>query len=183
MVVAEVIAYRFNLRALGFPPENYGNIKSKSLVVSRRAAAVDTGKYKQGWRTVLAGDYLTVFNAIRYAEPVELGSKVHTKHRHKIRNALSLIGLNSGVLDLGGGVKVAFSNKGGKIVPGGSTKENKNSLGGALKELINTYKFPLRRKKTIPTAKLFSKVFLLAALAARQKKEEQVTDEEEITKQ
>jgi hypothetical protein len=104
-----MISYRFNLLSLGFPESSYKEVLARSEILAKGASAVDTGAYRKGWKSRLSGDFLFVSNNVRYAAPVELGSIVHKRHKYKVRDALSTLGLKSGVVDLGQGVKAPFS--------------------------------------------------------------------------
>lgn len=103
-----MLTYRFNL-AGKFSPEDYDKIAKRALAAARGASAVDTGAYRRSWRTRIVGDFLLVSSSLRYAAPVELGSVVHKKHRHKIRNALARVGLGTGTVSTGAGTSTTFS--------------------------------------------------------------------------
>ena len=91
-----LFTYRFNLKELGYQEDQYKEVSSKALSLSRGASAVDTGLFRKGWHTSLNGDILSVSNPVRYAAFVELGSVVHKKHKHRIKKALAKLGLTKG---------------------------------------------------------------------------------------
>jgi len=172
-----MITYRYNL-AGKFAPEEYDKIASKALKVAKGASAVDTGAYRKSWRVRLSGDYLLVSNSLRYAAPVELGSVVHKKHKHKIRNALSRMGLNTGSVSLGAGTSTAISTQTTNRVVSTSTRPTRPSTppitpaeASAPALLLNRYRQATRRpsasprQPTIPKSQLFNRSFLLGALA------------------
>ncbi len=98
-----MFTYKYNLRALGYPEEDYEKIAKKALSLARGASAVDTGRFKNGWTTKVQGDILLVQNAVRYAPYVELGSIVYRFHRYRIRRALATLGLTQGTENFGTG--------------------------------------------------------------------------------
>jgi len=103
-----MLTYRYNLSGI-FSPEDYDKIAKKALAAAKGASAIDTGAYRRSWRVQVTGDFLLVSSSLRYAAPVELGSSVHKVHKHKIRNALAKIGLDTGTVSLGAGKSNTFS--------------------------------------------------------------------------
>ena len=120
-----MFTYKYNLRALGYPEEDYDKITKKALALARGASAVDTGKFKDGWTTKVQGDILLVQNGVRYAPYVELGSIVYKFHRYRIRKALASLGLTQGTENFGTG-EISFGE--GATGTGGNQSE---SSGGA----------------------------------------------------
>ena len=188
-----MITYRYNL-AGKFATEEYDKIASKALKVAKGASAVDTGAYRKSWRVRLSGDYLLVSNSLRYAAPVELGSVVHKKHKHKIRNALSRMGLNTGSVSLGAGTSTAISTQTTNRVVSTSTRPTRPSTPpitpaevSAPALLLNRYRQATRRpsdslrQPTISKSQLFNRSFLLGALATATllREEPEETEEED----
>ena len=116
-----MFTYKYNLRALGYPEEDYDKIAKKALSLARGASAIDTGRFKNGWTTKVQGDILLVQNGVRYAPYVELGSIVYRFHRYRIRRALATLGLTQGTENFGTGEK-GFS-AGGKPPSSKETRE------------------------------------------------------------
>lgn len=158
-----MIQYRYNL--LGrFPEKDYKKIADRALAAAQRASAIDTGAYRRSWRVRLVGDFLIVSNNLRYAAPVELGSVVHKTHKHKIRNALSRIGLKTGTMSLGQGADAPISTA-AQGTPKATSTPTIPSL--TLQEIRspalirNRFNLP-----TIPKPQRQNRAALLAALAA-----------------
>jgi hypothetical protein len=184
-----MLTYRYNLIGK-FSPEEYDKIASKALKTARGASAVDTGTYRRSWKVRITGDFLFVSNSLRYAAPVELGSIVHKKHKHRIRNALAFLG--SGSVSLGAGTSTGFTS--GKAPSVGSKATTASKVVPlTLAELrspallLNRFKPPVFARPKIPSgqptvtkAQLFNRDYLLAALAAALLlKEKEVEEEEE----
>jgi hypothetical protein len=187
-----MITYKYNLTGK-FSPEEYDKVAKKALRLTRSASAVDTGLYRRSWRVRVTGDFLFVSNSLRYAAPVELGSSVHKKHKHKIRNALAFLG--SGSVSVGAGTSTGFtSGKAPSQTPSQAPSQTPKAVPLTVAELrapallLNRFKpqkvvvpsLPSGRP-TITKTQLFNREYLLAAIAAAALlKEEEVEEEEEI---
>ena len=107
-----MFTYKYNLRTLGYPEEDYDKIARQALSLARGASAIDTGQFRRGWSTKVQGDILLVQNGVRYAPFVELGSIVYKFHRYRIRRALASLGLSRGTENFGTGDKSFGEGKG-----------------------------------------------------------------------
>ncbi len=182
-----MFTYKYNLRSLGFPEDQYNSISNRALSLARRASAVDTGRFKYGWTTTVSGDILLVQNGVRYAPFVELGSIVYRFHRYKIRRALASIGLTNGTEKFNNQPVKSFSVGGSEPKTTESSKEEKRtkvkivSPTKPLTEqeirspalLLNRLKVDRATKQTapkavskIPKAQLFNRSRLLELLVA-----------------
>lgn len=166
-----MVSYRYNLLALGISTGRYRTTANRALRTARQASAVDTGNFRKGWRVRLVGDFLFVENSVRYAAPVELGSIVHNKHKHKVRRALSRIGLNNGILSQGQGVRSTFleSQPVSRTVPPLTLQEIRSPA------LIRN-RF---RSNLPPKADLFKPAALAALILSTRQQQEQGETEDE----
>lgn len=162
-----MISYKFNLFAAGFRESQYKQVEARALLAARGASAVDTGAFKRSWQTRMQGDVLVVFSNLRYAAPVELGSSVYKFHKHKIKNALAKIGLQSGKQTIGNLPGVSFSGSDEE------TTRTTTSFSGVLTTLI--------RPKRTSVSSLFNRAFLLGLIAEqrRRNQQEELDDQEE----
>jgi len=198
-----MITYKYNLVGR-FSPEDYPKIAKKAEAAAKGASAVDTGAYRRSWQVRLTGEFLFVSSSLRYAAPVELGSTVHKKHKHRIRNALARIGLGSGTVSLSAGVTAGFSSGKGVDITTTTSSDNQDtdtedstsaipSISPLTPQEIRAPALLLNRFRTqravrptvgntspsITKAQLFDRNFLLAALAAATllREEEQVEED------
>lgn len=164
-----MVSYRFNLLSLGI--SDYRALANRALRIARRATAVDTGRMRRGWRVRLVGDFLFVENSVPYAAPVELGSIVHKRHKHRVRDALSSIGLTNATLTTASGNQSLASSeksqpKKSKVVP------------LSLREIRSPGLISQRFKsRSIKLSDLF-KPAVLASLIAERSKNKGVADNE-----
>lgn len=120
-----MLTYRFNL-LFKIPESEYDALTGRALRTARRASAVDTGRFRNGWSVRRSGDFLYVTNSVRYAAHVELGSAVHRRHRHKVLNALRSLGIGTPSVSLTGR---SFTNN--LSLEGNTTNRNTSSSTGS----------------------------------------------------
>ena len=182
-----MLTYRFNLAGRG-TEKDYKKIAAKALRVARSASAVDTGSFRRGWKVSLSGDLLSLTNAVRYAAPVELGSSVHKKHKHRVRNALLRMGLGTMQTAVGSKVIAVTASQSDKVIgvtdgvlaeaatPSGILQAASTVTPLTLQEIRSPALIRNRFKAALPTlpsgrpattkAQLFNRDYLLAAIAA-----------------
>lgn len=191
--------YTYNLRSLGYEEDQYKETAGQALRLARGASAVDTGRFRTSWTVRVDGDILIVSNGVRYAPFVELGSIVYTKHRYRIKRALSTLGLHRGSEKIGTGPQKTFSTRddapdvGGQgRQPQGQRPSTKSVAASAIAVLteqeIRSPALLLRRfrpaRATIPTvpkipkAQLFNRSRLLELIIAAEIVNQTVNNEE-----
>ena len=195
-----MFTYKYNLRTLGYPEEDYDKIARKALSLARGASAIDTGQFRRGWSTKVQGDILLVQNGVRYAPFVELGSIVYKFHRYRIRRALASLGLSRGTENFGTGDKSfgegSTSTNGGQSSTG-QTRSTESStptlpqIQPITEQEIRSPALVARRLKIqrvqpqalptvqqIPKAQLFNRSRLLELIIAAEIVNEQTNNEE-----
>tara|TARA_R110002020_G_scaffold213427_1_gene420231 strand:+ start:30706 stop:31212 length:507 start_codon:yes stop_codon:yes gene_type:complete len=96
-----MIAYTYTLT----PSDNKKDLAKRAIVLAQRASAVDSGRYRRGWRAVVSNDRLVVSNNVKYAMFVELGTIYTTVNKHRVRDALKSLNLGTPTVTIGTGVQ------------------------------------------------------------------------------
>ncbi len=86
-----MIAYSYTIT----PSDSTKNLARKAVTTAQRASAVESGRFRRGWKAYTSGDTLVVYNDVRYAMFVELGTRFFTGNRYRIRNALKSLSLGN----------------------------------------------------------------------------------------
>jgi hypothetical protein len=85
-----MIAYVYNIS-----PSDTNNLATRAVTLAQRASAVESGRFRRGWKAYVSGNRLVVYNNVRYAMFVELGTRFYTGNRYRIRNALNSLKLGN----------------------------------------------------------------------------------------
>lgn len=96
-----MIAYTYTIT----PSTNTKNLARRAVSLAQRASAVESGRFRRGWKSYITGNRLVVYNDVRYAMFVELGTKYYKGNKYRIRNALKSLSLGSPRQTLGTSVR------------------------------------------------------------------------------